>query len=416
MRNKEKLQEKIKDTFMNFNKSKEELENKIEKNEKIETYKFFIEKAFILGIIIVYILLITNNNIGNFISKSSQFYSYLGLGALILFLMDTKARSKKIGMWIFIFVLALVMLVVSGDGQLSEAALKNKRTSIFSLNKNGTTKLENTSYDIDYGLNGKPAKQVDPNNMEIEFMEPVLKSNINYDFDSGTFFITNRIMIIFENTTTYKMAEEFGQKNNMRLVGQTVEINQFTYELPNNLDFRRMTEQKNIITELEEVKIVDYAFPPQKAVEDLKKEGIDQVSSEKRKELYNKHINQDGVVEVTYDNYLKVLEYIYEAPEFFEGKKIKLSGRSFSDKNMESNQMGLGMWQMYCCALDMNLVGYLTKNTKDLNLELDKWYSVEGTIRLEMQLLPGAITKSLEPIIDLESATEIQEPENKIVY
>lgn len=175
---------------------------------------------------------------------------------------------------IFILLVLTFGILMLGEIQISKASSVNN-----SLNKN-----EVLYYDERDGIyRKKPATQVDLNNPETEFIEPVLKNNIVYDLDSDSYIIVNRINIFFENIMTHELAKEFGLRNNLRLVGQTVEYDNFTYELPNISDINQLKKYKKMLQQQMEVRLVDYSYPPQKFREDIIR--LEQVKNKRKREL-----------------------------------------------------------------------------------------------------------------------------------
>lgn len=314
-----------------------------------------------------------------------------------------------------IYLVAIIFVVIAGDGKLSEVALNNKR-NLRGSNLNIVSESKEEKYYETDGIYGKLRENVNEEDKTEDFKSKVKKSNIAYDYKSNTWYIDNRMMVVFEDIKTYNEAKEFAEKNNMKLIGQIISINQFTFELPNIMSYENLIKQKEILAENKETKIVDLEYPPIEAVEDLKKEGFDKLTDEEQALIYKKYQNSDGIIEADNSNYVRLLEEIYSNPKIFKDKKIKVIGRTFKDQIMQDGYMGIGMWQMYCCALDMNLIGYLTKFEEKNKLEENKWYQIEGVIIEEEITSQYTNKKSKEPIILIEKVLEIQEPKDSIVY
>lgn len=395
---------------------KDRILDKIHNGNTGKLVSLVIEKVFILGFIFLYLYLFHTGHFNNFISKNGNIYGYMGLTFLVclLFVPKSKKNARKIGLWTIVYILALVMVVYAGDGTLSENALSKKQGIIKKFERE-KGKSEEKYYE-QKGLYGTLAKEYNSDKPTTEYEKPIPKSTIAFDEEQNVWYVANRIIVIFKEVTIHSEAVKFANAYNLKLVGEMPTINTFIYELPNTLTFKDLKKQKDLIGNVDLVNISDFEYAPLEAVNDLKAEGFDKVSDEKMKKSLEKYLNQEGVVEINNENYLKALEAIYKYPDFFVGKKIIMQGRAFTDENMKENQIGLGMWQMWCCALDKNLVGYLTKKSENVKMEKDKWYNVEGKIEKEMQKVQGATKESLEPIVVVEKAKEIEEPKENTVY
>ena len=96
-------------------------------------------------------------------------------------------------------------------------------------------------------------------------------------------------------------------------------------------------------------------------IEELKNTDATDNLKARKQELASRYIDGENVVEITVDNYMKVMEAIYENAELFRGKTIRIKGRTFKAEEMKEGYIGIGLWKIYCCAIDMTLVGYPVK-------------------------------------------------------
>ena len=153
----------------------------------------------------------------------------------------------------------------------------------------------------------------------------------------------------------------------MKIVGEMKSINQYMFELEESISLQKMLskviEINNIknIDENSNVQIADVVYATKEMIEELKNTDATDNLKARKQELASRYIDGENVVEITVDNYMKVMEAIYENAELFRGKTIRIKGRTFKAEEMKEGYIGIGLWKIYCCAIDMTLVGYPVK-------------------------------------------------------
>ena len=196
----------------------------------------------------------------------------------------------------------------------------------------------------------------------------------------------------------------------MKIVGEMKSINQYMFELEESLSLQKMLgkvrEINNIknIDENSKVQVADVVYATQEMINELKNtDATDNLKTQKQ-EIAKRYIDGDNVVEITVDNYMKIMEAIYENPEIFKDKNIRIVGRTFKSEEIKEGYIGIGLWKIYCCAIDMTLVGYPVKS--DGKMEEGKWYDLKGKIQIE----------NGEPYIQYIEAKQVEEPKDKQIY
>lgn len=390
------------------------------KKEKIGNV---IEKIFIILIILIYLVLFLQKKYTNYISDSNivgKYAGYFSVVILMIIAITPIRRERKVGRWTIVFILTIISMsfVTITNPKLSSASQQNrpKNIGLKTIDKKQNVEQEYLMQNV----NGKEIEQkkYDSNNPNAEYIKPVNKINLKEDPESHVWYIDNRILISAEYKLTKEKLDEIGKKFDMLLIGQIPEIAQATYELKESLSLQnlisKMTELQKEITKIEEaVQVVDIVYPTPNIIEKAQKDLAKQESIEEKKEkILKRTLNEKGEIVTDNKNFLRVLENIYTYPDFFEGKTIKLTGKTFKEKSMKENQIGIGMWQMVCCALDLSIVGYLTESQNAL--EDNTWYNIVGKVQKITQKGANGIDETV-PIIKVEQKEKIKEPENSIV-
>lgn len=114
------------------------------------------------------------------------------------------------------------------------------------------------------------------------------------------------------------------------------------------------------------------------------------------------------------DNYTKLLYDVQQAPEQYEGKKVKAVGFVYREASFTDTEFVVGRMYMLCCAADAQLIGLMGQWDKAASLEDGQWVSVEGT--LATQYYQEDDMKGIIPIIKITELRPIEEPENPYIY
>lgn len=336
----------------------------VEKNKRLEKLSNIVDKGWILGVIGFYIYLYITQNFSNYIGKQFNLMGVFGVIILIVFLVFAKSRKKKIGVSTLVFILSLTLIIYARDGKTSDAVL-NRKGKQLGLN---VTNYENTKQipdDKEYEF--KETYLNASAGTETEYIKPVKKKYVAVDPETETWYIDNRILVAFKQGVTKDEIEQFKNKYKMKIVGEMKSINQYMFELEESISLQKMLskviEINNIknIDENSNVQIADVVYATKEMIEELKNTDATDNLKARKQELASRYIDGENVVEITVDNYMKVMEAIYENAELFRGKTIRIKGRTFKAEEMKEGYIGIGLWKIYCCAIDMTLVGYPVK-------------------------------------------------------
>ena len=378
-----------------------------EKNNKMVKLSNLIEKIWILGVIGLYIYLYVSQNFSNYIGKQFNLMGLFGVVIMIVLFLLAKPRNRKIGASTLVFIISIGLIVYAGDGKASDSVLNRKGKQI-GVNIANYEKTKQVSDDKEYEFKG--VYLTADANTETEYIKPVKKKYISVDPETETWYIDNRILVAFKQGVTKDEVEEFVKKYNLKIVGEMKSISQYMFEFDESLSLQKMLgkvrEMNNIknIDENSKVQIADVVYATQEMIDELKNtDRIDSLKTQKQ-ELAKRYIDGDSVVEITVDNFMKIMEAIYENPDLFKDKKIKITGRTFKAEEIKKGYIGIGLWKIYCCAIDMTLVGYPVK--ADGKMEEGKWYELQGKVQVE----------NGEPYIEYVEAKQVEEPKENQIY
>lgn len=378
-----------------------------EKNNKTVKLSNLIEKIWILGVIGFYIYLYVSQNFSNYIGKQFNLMGVFGVVILILLFLLAKPRNRKIGVSTLVFIISIALIVYAGDGKASDSVLNRKGKQI-GVNTANYEKTKQISDDKEYEFKG--VYLTADSNTETEYIKPVKKKYISVDPETETWYIDNRILVGFKQGVTKDEIQEFIKKYNLKIVGEMKSISQYMFELDESLSLQKMLgkirEINNLknIDENTKVQVADVVYATQEMINELKNTDTTDNLKAQKQELAKRYIEGDSVVEITVDNFMKIMEAIYENPDMFKDKKIKITGRTFKAEEIKEGYIGIGLWKIYCCAIDMTLVGYPVK--ADGKMEEGKWYELQGKIQVE----------NGEPYIEYMEAKQVEEPKENQIY
>ena len=137
-----------------------------------------------------------------------------------------------------------------------------------------------------------------------------------------------------------------------------------------------------------------------------KSDYLDQMK--KLKEKYD----DKQLIKITDENYLEVMELIYNYPSEFIGKKISYEGFVYKTPDGEKEDNFLFRFGIIHCVADSGVFGLLTHMPEGTNVKNDEWYKVEGTIQSDYY----EPFKRDIPVVEVNTRTKIGSPKNQYVY
>lgn len=130
--------------------------------------------------------------------------------------------------------------------------------------------------------------------------------------------------------------------------------------------------------------------------------------SEMRK-VAERYVAQE-TIQVTSENYMEVMEAIYDYPNEFVGKNIEMVGFVYNDPN-NANQQFLFRFGIIHCIADSGVYGLLSTGQAS-NFPDNTWVSAKGRIKLSYH---SSLQQAL-PTLELTDYTKVEQPKNPYVY
>ena len=137
-----------------------------------------------------------------------------------------------------------------------------------------------------------------------------------------------------------------------------------------------------------------------------KSDYLDQMSELKEKD------GDKQTIEITDENYLEVMELIYNYPSEFIGKKISYEGFVYQTPNDSNADVFLFRFGIIHCVADSGVFGLLTHMPEGVTVKNDEWYKIEGTIQSDYY----QPFKREIPSVVVTNAEKVAAPKNQYVY
>ncbi|HFH9837395.1 TPA: TIGR03943 family protein [Streptococcus suis] len=118
----------------------------------------------------------------------------------------------------------------------------------------------------------------------------------------------------------------------------------------------------------------------------------------------------EDVITVTSDNYMEVMEAIYDYPNEFAGKTVELVGFVYNDPD-NANQQFIFRFGIIHCIADSGVYGLLSTGASTSYPD-NTWVKASGTLKVSYHTSLG---QSL-PTLELTSIQEVNQPNNPYVY
>lgn len=122
-----------------------------------------------------------------------------------------------------------------------------------------------------------------------------------------------------------------------------------------------------------------------------------------------KYLNQ-AEIKVTTENYMEVMEVLYDFPNRFAGKTLEFTGFVYNDPSQSDAQFLFRFGIIHCIA-DSGVYGLLTTQNKT-HYPNNTWIHAKGKIAL---IYHKALKQTL-PTLETESFDAVSEPSNPYVY
>ena len=145
---------------------------------------------------------------------------------------------------------------------------------------------------------------------------------------------------------------------------------------------------------------------PDTSINFNKSDYLDQMSELKEK------YGDKQTIEIIDENYLEVMELIYNYPSEFIGKKISYEGFVYQTPNDSNADVFLFRFGIIHCVADSGVFGLLTHMPEGVTVKNDEWYKIEGTIQSDYY----QPFKREIPSVVVTNAEKVAAPKNQYVY
>jgi putative membrane protein len=140
------------------------------------------------------------------------------------------------------------------------------------------------------------------------------------------------------------------------------------------------------------------------------------VISKKYTDVDVRNLLHKDVLEITDETYYKTQFILYENPELFSGKKIKVTGFMYRDEEFKPGRFLLARNIMWCCAADAILSGFICEHEGTGQLEPESWLTVSGILDVT-SYFDGSTGGDVKiPKIIVENLSYINPPRNKYIF
>ena len=123
----------------------------------------------------------------------------------------------------------------------------------------------------------------------------------------------------------------------------------------------------------------------------------------------DKYLSQD-IIQITNENYMEVMEAIYDYPDEFEGKTVQFTGFVYNDPSHPDSQFLFRFGIIHCIA-DSGVYGLLTTGAPQ-HFDNNTWIHAKGTLSIEYH---KQLKQSL-PVLHITDCQTITQPDNPYVY
>lgn len=120
----------------------------------------------------------------------------------------------------------------------------------------------------------------------------------------------------------------------------------------------------------------------------------------------------DQKLEITDENYLEVMELIYNYPNSFVGKKIAFNGFVYEANKNNQKYDFLFRFGIIHCVADSGVFGLMTKLPSNVAVKNNQWLHIEGTITMDFF---EPFDRQI-PSVAVSSAQSVSAPKNQYVY
>jgi putative membrane protein len=137
--------------------------------------------------------------------------------------------------------------------------------------------------------------------------------------------------------------------------------------------------------------------------------GIDQGGSTGR-QANDASVSTSGSIQVTPDNFVRVVDAIDQSPEDYAGREIEMLGFVMRNKDFAPQEFGLIRFIITCCTADASPEGFILESKDAADYKDGVWISIRGMIRVD------DYDQQVVPVIEVSSIERVVQPSDPYVY
>ena len=103
-------------------------------------------------------------------------------------------------------------------------------------------------------------------------------------------------------------------------------------------------------------------------------------------------------------------------PQEYKGKLISVKGFVYKNSAFDKNNFFLARMYMYCCAADIQIVGFICKLDKLDKLKNGQWLKITGIINYKSSYYPTAKGTIINPYLKVITIENIKPLKDQYVY
>jgi putative membrane protein len=121
-------------------------------------------------------------------------------------------------------------------------------------------------------------------------------------------------------------------------------------------------------------------------------------------------IGRSGLIQVTPDNFVRVVDTIDQAPEDYAGREIDILGFVMRNRDFAPQEFGLIRFIITCCTADATPAGFILESNGAGDYQNGTWISVRGVIGVD------DYDQQVVPVIEVTSIERTAQPSDPYVY
>jgi len=120
--------------------------------------------------------------------------------------------------------------------------------------------------------------------------------------------------------------------------------------------------------------------------------------------------SKSGLIQVTPDNFVRVVDAIDQSPEDYTGRELEMMGFVMRNKDFDPQEFGLIRFIITCCTADASPEGFILESKEASDYKDGTWISIRGTIRVD------DYDQQVVPVIETSSIKQVTQPSDPYVY